>query len=168
MRQYEKICDDAKDINGYVSFPNFLKQLNIQKTPRIQVEHIWRRLLSQNTQSIQETWHPKGLAMAVLYMLHIESYSDERPRDENNIPGAVSHRRRKLLKLYGNWVMCQCEWGCGKQWSFSNDVGLWRVGGAKRKCVSVKLLENRAVSNLLLNTENALQQTRRCWENSSC
>ncbi|RYP72543.1 hypothetical protein DL769_004433 [Monosporascus sp. CRB-8-3] len=139
---YEKIYENCKDDrgSGWVYYTSFTAQFIAAMTPPGTIKSTWSRLLRDQS-NVAGSRHPKGLAMATLYMLHLESY---RPylqplNDEREV--GVSRQRRPLLKGFGNWVGCRCKAECAVQWNFVNDIGLHR-GGKPTSCILVKFIDS--------------------------
>ncbi|KAK3353880.1 hypothetical protein B0T25DRAFT_545569 [Lasiosphaeria hispida] len=139
---YERIYEDCKsnDGSGWVYYPKFTAQFNPTTTPPSTIKSTWTRLLREPSTDIFNSRHPRGLAMATLYMLHLERFRPHlRPLDEEREVG-VSRARRPLLKGFGHWVPCGCgARGCAVEWNFVNDVGLHR-GGRPASCVLAKFV----------------------------
>jgi calcium-independent phospholipase A2-gamma len=145
--------------------PDFSAQFLTAKTPLNTIEKTWTRLLSDQ-RNISNSVHPKGLAMATMYMLHIERYlPNEKPLDNNKTIG-VSTERRELLKAFGNWVPCQCKQACGVEWNFADDIGLHRGGNAK-DCRLVEVVDKQILKNLSIEKDvEVLKLTKKKWRDS--
>ena len=77
-------------------------------------------------------------------MLHIERFSSERPRGDNDQPGEVKAKRREMLKRYDLWIPCKCRKKCANQWNFASDLGIYQSGSLDAsKCRVMKLVEGR-------------------------
>ena len=99
--------------------------------------------------------------MAVLYMLHIETFlPNERPQDLDG----PSEDRREALKRFDRWVQCKCKKRCGREWNFANDVGLARGGNGQ--CDVLKYLgRGNSMLNLFAqNVEQVLESMRTEWK----
>jgi calcium-independent phospholipase A2-gamma len=141
-----------------LSVPVFADQFDPQRTQLETIKKVWSRLLRDQS-NIVNSMHPKGFAMATLYMLHIESFlSHEKPKDDDQLEGRVSVDRRELLKRFGNWVPCECNRTCGCEWNFANDIGMHR-GGKERKCALIKVLGEPSLKDLLI-TKKELQRMK--------
>ena len=150
-----------------ISVPVFANQFDPQLTQLETIKKVWARLLRDQS-NISNSMHPKGFAMATLYMLHIERFlPQEKPKDDEQLEGRVSTDRRELLKRFGNWVPCECSRRCGCEWNFANDVGVHR-GGNKRKCDLIKVLGEPSLKDLSIrdNEIERMKGTKKAWENS--
>ncbi|KAL8779153.1 MAG: hypothetical protein Q9213_007079 [Squamulea squamosa] len=105
---YESICQFAgvDEEHSTVQFSDFIKQFNLIDPRPETVEFIWRRLLSSPASDVRNTSHPRPFILAILYMLHIERFSNERPRGDTDQLGEIKVKRRKILKRYDVWVPC--------------------------------------------------------------
>ena len=79
---------------------SFAKQFNDYDPRPETVEYLWRRLLKSTNIELNKTSLSKPFILAILYMLHLERFSSERPKDENNTIGQIRRERRELLKRY--------------------------------------------------------------------
>lgn len=121
---------------------DFAKQFNPNEPRPETVEFIWRRLLRSSASDIRNTSHPKPFILAVLYMLHVERFSSERPRGDNSQFGEVKAKRREILKRFDVWVPCTCRKKCPHEWNFANDRGIYRSASEdSQKCRILQLLE---------------------------
>ena len=107
---------------------DFAKQFNANDPRPETIKRIWRRLLTSRCDDVNQTAHPRSFVLAVLYMLHIERFLNERPRGDNEQPGEVKAKRREILKRYDVWVSCTCCRKCPSQSNFANDLGMCRAG----------------------------------------
>ena len=96
-------------------------QFVFQDLPLPDLVLIWYRLAP----NIKDTL-PKNLTLAFLYMLHVEKYTNEKPKDEHGKIG-IQKKRWRSLKRFGEWVSCACDSNCGQNWNFANDLGLWQT-----------------------------------------
>ena len=111
------------------------------------IEEVWCRLLRPTKySSVQVSELLKGRAMAVIYMLHVEtntSTQHKRPPLENVAQNGffrVSYKERERCKRFTKWIPCPCDDDCGKSWNFVNDGGLYNDQGNTEKCRVAKLL----------------------------
>ncbi|KLU90407.1 hypothetical protein MAPG_10261 [Magnaporthiopsis poae ATCC 64411] len=164
---YETIYEECKDPDsGWVDYTRFAAQFNDTVTEPSTIESTWSRLL-RNPGDITSSSHPKGLAMAALYMLHLERYRRHlRPLDDEKQIG-VSRSRRSQLKGFGTWVGCRCSAKCAVLWNFVNDVGLHR-GGKPKSCVLAKLIDRGKVGFFSSGRkeEAVLEDTQKDWLDS--
>ena len=76
--------------------------------------------------------------MAILYMLHVESfYEDKLPKMSDGNDGrevGITSDQRELCKSFGFWAECQCQNACGRKWNFANKVGISRGGTPEHFC----------------------------------
>jgi hypothetical protein len=106
---------------------------------------------------------PKNLTLAVLYMLHVESFIP------NHEPKPIGLNRRKILECYGNWVFCAC--GCSRKWNFANGPeGLRRDGSMTKECKVTKWKEAGTLRRKLFMMQRGtttepefLDQNRKNW-----
>jgi hypothetical protein len=147
----------------FASVFDFTAQFHPLKTPPNTIERVWSRLLTHGSE-VRNSVHPKGFAMAALYMLHIESfYPEKKPLDNNKMPG-LSTERRELLKRFGNWVPCCCDRDCRLEWNFGNDVGLHR-GGDETLCAIMKIF-GEGITKVSETELEFLKMTKERWETS--
>ena len=112
-----------------------------------EIEKFWTRL-PLDTETLGQPSHSKGYTMAILYMLHIETHMNKRPKD---IKGYGGIERLRLLKNYATWVSCRCNGGCDLKWNFANDHGLFK-GSGRENCEISKGDKGRAA---LARTEDS-------------
>jgi hypothetical protein len=104
----------------------FFQLFNGTRAQPEMIARIWQRIDGPRNSLL-----PKNLVLAILYMLHVESFTPDRE------PKPISINRRKILECYGNWVMCSC--GCGRKWNFAGGFeGLRRDGNKRKECVAAK------------------------------
>jgi hypothetical protein len=101
----------------------FVQQFTLRRPSQDLVAIIWERVDPHHTYLL-----PRSHTLALLYMLHVDTYTDlapmNRPRDSITFTADRIH----FIGCYGNWVDCSC--GCGRQWTFATSrQGLWRNGG---------------------------------------
>lgn len=96
---------------------------------------IWLRL----KHSVDDVM-PKNYTLALLYMLHVEKYLNETPKDDYGDVG-IAKKRRRSLKRFGDWVNCACDLKCGRSWNFANDLGLSQTVSIGRPCKVLQWLE---------------------------
>lgn len=129
----------------------FAEQFNSYDPRPETIEYIWKRLLTSPSADVRKTSHPRPFVLAVLYMLHIERFSSERPTGDNGLAGEVKGKRREILKRYDVWVPCICRTKCQNEWNFASDRGTYRsISGGISKCKIAPLVED---SSLLLDPE---------------
>lgn len=105
-----------------------------QPTPE-ELRSVWLRL----KHSIDDIM-PKNFTLALLYMLHVEKYLNETPKDDYGGIG-IAKKRRKSLKRFGDWVDCACDLKCGRSWNFANDLGLSQTVSPGQECRVFQWLE---------------------------
>lgn len=92
-------------------------------TPKT-IADVWTRL-AELSESLG-----KSQIMAVIYMLHLENeLGDQDNAKMSDGPEGLpfSDDRLMHIKRFGKWVDCEC--GCGKSWSFANEVEGVTQGG---------------------------------------
>ncbi|KAL8950173.1 MAG: hypothetical protein Q9222_003780 [Ikaeria aurantiellina] len=131
-RVYDGICAlAATDGGDRVRFTDFVKQFNPHDPRPETIEYVWRRLLKLPDSDVRRTSQSRSFVQAILYMLHIERFSSERPRGDNNQPGEIKAKRRQILK----------------RWNFAGDLGIYRSipmskPKAIEKCRIVQVVED--------------------------
>jgi hypothetical protein len=98
-----------------------------EPTPE-KLRSVWLRLKHSIDDIIQ-----KNYTLALVYMLHVEKYLNETPKDDYGGVG-IAKKRRKSLKRFGDWVDCACDLKCGRSWNFANDLGLSQTISPGREC----------------------------------
>lgn len=94
------------------------------------IKEIWTRLLPRDKYKDGESRLPRAMAMAVIYMLHVEtnnSTRNDRPQlNDKDSDGYArfDHNRREKLKRFCKWTPCQCAMSCRMAWNFVDDVGI--------------------------------------------
>jgi hypothetical protein len=144
---------------------SFVRQFLPEEIPTIgTIEETWSRLQRDKQRKTSESTHPKGLAMATLYMLHIERFlPKKKPHDDSNHV-SVSPQRRERLKAFGNWVRCHCKSTCEVKWNFANETGLHR-GNIVDRCNLVRLVDEGTVGRFTSASKlrQALERTKEAW-----
>lgn len=140
----EKQANCVQNTNQVV---DFVKQFNSHDPRPETVECIWKRLLASPTTDVRATSYPKAFVLAVLYMLHLERFSSERPRGDSGRAGEVKAKRREILKRFDVWVPCGCRGKeCRNEWNFADDRGIFRSlslspGDGLSSCNIARLVE---------------------------
>ncbi|EXJ96195.1 hypothetical protein A1O1_01321 [Capronia coronata CBS 617.96] len=110
---------------------------------------------------------PKGLAMALLFMLHLRRWIGWRP-------ARPSAQALFILRRFAEWVDCSC--GCKRRWNFANDIGLVderHMLEAARKCPAKTFLDTQAYGmkaelfhrqGMDINVDNRKAWKARRWE----
>lgn len=145
------------------------------RPPKATIEHVWSRTLRHQTySSAEQSELPKGMAMAVIYMLHVETNAateSERPPFEqflrNGFQRLPERTERERCKRFDKWVPCVCEGKCNTRWNFVNDDGLCSEEGNQRACRIIKLRStNTSKATVVSSTKrvlNALEKMRAEW-----
>ena len=84
---------------------------------------IWQRL------DVTKAQLPEGLVLAVLYMLHLETSTNEMPPKHKDNTRNISTRRIQILRRFGVWIACACSRDCDRYWNFANYIGMFRGQG---------------------------------------
>lgn len=82
----------------------------------------------------------RNYTLALLYMLHVERFLKEAPKDDYGDVG-IAKKRRRSLKRFGDWVDCACDLKCGRSWNFANDLGLSQTVSPGQACKVLQWLE---------------------------
>lgn len=82
----------------------------------------------------------KNSVLAVLYMMHVETYLDQTPKDDLMNVG-IAKARFKSLKRFDDWVDCACDLTCGRKWNFANDLGLVESADSREDCKVFEWIE---------------------------
>lgn len=134
------------------------------------MESTWGRLLPERG-NMAGSRHPKGLAMAALYMLHLEYFGlgTAHPPSEDGGVG-MDEWQRTQLKGFGNWVGCRCKAHarCAVMWNFVNKRGLHRAGKPK-SCMLARFIDSGGKVGLLDSVrehEVLLDAVCQDWEDS--
>ena len=109
-----------------ISVKDFLKQLSPGPVSTATIESVWSRLLPAAQIKVHRVRMSKPYTLAILYMLHIERFSSERPRGEDGQPYRIREGRQEALKRFNVWVRCKCREDCDNEWNFVNDRGIHR------------------------------------------
>lgn len=145
-----------------LSVEDFRQQL-VGNQPRADlVPIIWARVDPQRKLLL-----PRNLVLALLYMLHVESFiPNHTPKnmDESNVTFGLE--RRKILECYGNWVSCAC--GCGTSWNFAIGIDALRRDTNKRKsCEAAEWKDAGRLRRFLQSDKKRgpelYDQNRRAW-----
>ncbi|KLU93141.1 hypothetical protein MAPG_12079 [Magnaporthiopsis poae ATCC 64411] len=167
---YERIYEDCKDPgSGWVYYASFARQFTGTMPGPSLVESMWATLL-RDKGNITGSKHPKGLAMAVLYMLHLKRFRPElKPLDEERRVG-ISEGQRSRLEGFGNWVGCLCkpDLQCAVRWNFVSGRGLHR-GGKPKSCLLAKFIDSDGKVGIFESgkIERALlKRARQDWRDS--
>lgn len=122
---------------------DFATQFNAHDPRPETLEYVWRRLLTSIPTDVRKTSHSKPFVLAVLYMLHVERFSSERPRGDNGLAGEVKAKRREIIKRYDVWIPCSCRKKCLNEWNFASDQGIYRSASRNvSKCNIAQLVED--------------------------
>jgi hypothetical protein len=141
---------------------SFRQQLVGNKPPAELVPVIWARIDPQRNLLL-----PRNLVLALLYMLHVESFiPNHTPKNMDVSNVTFTLERRKILECYGNWVNCAC--GCGRKWSFANGLaGLRKDTSKRRGCEAAKWKDAGRFRRLLQRNKRKCaelyDQNRRTW-----
>jgi hypothetical protein len=101
----------------------FLQQFTLRRPSPELVAIVWERVDPHHKYLL-----PRSHTLALLYMLHVETYTDLTPVNQQRDRIMFTADRIHFIGCYGNWVNCSC--GCGRQWTFAiGEHGIWRAGG---------------------------------------
>ncbi|KAL8371633.1 hypothetical protein RB595_001433 [Gaeumannomyces hyphopodioides] len=167
---YEGIYEDCKDPDsGWVYYSSFADQFCPVPPPGT-MESTWGRLLPEQG-NMAGSRHPKGLAMAALYMLHLEYFglgTMHPPSEDGGV--SIDEWQRTQLEGFGNWVGCRCKAHarCAVMWNFVNKRGLHR-GGEPKSCVLAKFIDSGGKVGLFDSAKEhvgLLSAVRQDWQDS--
>jgi hypothetical protein len=113
----------------------FQSQFRAPEPTTEKLNSVWLRLKHRTDDIVQ-----KNFTLALVYMLHVEKYFNETPKDDSGGEG-IAKKRRKSLKRFGDWVDCACDLKCGRSWNFANDLGLSQTTSPGRECRVFQWLE---------------------------
>ncbi|KAL8692369.1 MAG: hypothetical protein Q9218_002588 [Villophora microphyllina] len=161
---YEQIWSLAIGNGGRrLIYTDFIKQFNPSDPRPDTIEYVWRRVLTSPHGEIRSTSHPKSLVLAILYMLHMERFSSERPRGDTNQPGEVKAKRIEILKRFDVWIPYTCRRKCASEWNFVGDLGIYRAKptvAGKGKCRVIEIVEGyKNFSGSFLGLRDRKQET---------
>lgn len=107
--------------------PTFASQFTQRNPEPSLISACWSRF------GTLQTHLDRNHVLAVTYMIHLESRMDKEQLEFREGGPYISDRRRKIIKHFGDWVVCQC--GCRREWSYANgSSGLQRNVNSERKC----------------------------------
>lgn len=134
----------------------FAKQFNQLNPPPHKLQLVWERVQPNLERTLN-----RSLAMAILYMLHVEKYLDETPKDAHGGVGIKPDRRRSL-KRFDKWVPCCCQLACGRKWNFANDIGLVQGNSLNQPCQVARWIEKSGPCER--DDEQRYYETMRKWK----